>query len=185
MKKDHISLDTLQVFLEESLTRAIDRHKLELSPSAQHYLKGMLEHFGSYFEDHDTLLTPITFQYLRVTEQLNKLKRTKLQRELGDHCLFLVGYFYDFVYQAGEGMIEYHTSRGSSAYKAIGIHPFTELSEKFNELYLVIGDLHLPQLSEKKILDIYGKWLETGDRYYESLLMGKGITPKKIRLDGN
>ena len=61
------------------------------------------------------------------------------------------------------------------------------MSREFETLYLVIGDLHLPELdTEEKVMEIYERWLKTdGDKYYESLLLGKGIVPQKIKLDSN
>ena len=169
---------TLSVFLTENIRQALARHEVEVSNSAQQYLIGMLER--QFAEAVQAGREPITFQYKRILEETYELRRKHLTQQLGDHCLFLVGYFYDFVRKAGKGQVEYHTQIGSTAYQEAGKYPFAELSEKFTDLYLVIGDLHLPNLGEEKIIDLYQKWLETGDRYYESLLLGKGIVPQRI-----
>ncbi len=179
----------LEIFLTKTIEQSITRHQLEISEPARAYVTGMLMRFagdfGLYQDNQENWLEPITFQYQRLTEATSKLQRTQLQQDLGDHCLFLVGYFYDFVQRSGQGMVQYHLQMGSNAYQQIGKKPFVEVGQKFNELYLVIGDLHLPQLDEKRILKIYGHWEKTSDKYYASLLLGKGIVPKKIRKDTN
>ena len=186
MEKQHHLQDDLTSFLNQSIERAIERHKLELTPPAQQYLVEMLERFGEAFGAYQQgWLAPVTFQYQRITEEANKLQRMQQQQELGDHCLFLVGYFYDFIRKQGEGQIKYHAQIGSAAYRQTGRTPFVEVGQKFGDLYLVIGDLHLPQLDEKRTVEIYERWEETRDRYYASLLTGKGIIPHPLKKNSN
>lgn len=171
-------------FFTEIIGRAFDRHQAEVSKPARNYLVEMLQQFFYAPLAHDE---PVTFQYQKNLEETNRLRQQQQQRELGDHCLFLVGYFYDFVRREGLSNVHYYAQIGSAAYREAGRHPFTEMSREFETLYLVIGDLHLPELdNEKKVMEIYERWLKTGgDKYYESLLLGKGIVPQKIKLDNN
>ena len=186
MEKQHYLQEDLTSFLNQSIERAIERHKLELTPPAQQYLVEMLERFAEHFSLHkDLWLTPVTFQYQRINDELNRAQRMQLQRDLGDHCLFLVGYFYDFIRKQGEGQIKYHAQIGSAAYRQTGRTPFVEVGQKFGDLYLVIGDLHLPQLDERRTIEIYERWEETRDRYYASLLTGKGIIPQPLKKNSN
>ena len=184
MEKKHNLQGDLTSYLNQSIERAIERHKLELTLSARQYLVEMLERFGETFGVYQQgWLTPVTFQYQRITEEANKLQRTQQQRELGDHCLFLVGYFYDFVRSCGEGQVKYHSQIGSGAYVQTEQFPLVEIGENFSELYLVIGDLHLPSIDEKRLVEIYERWEKTKDRYYASLLLGKGIVPQSLKRD--
>src|SRR3989344_3610135 len=186
MEKYEIVREDLLSVLEREVEQAIGRHKLALTPPAQQYLVEMLERFAENFGLHkDVWLTPITFQYQRISDELNKAQRMQLQRDLGDHCLFLVGYFYDFVRKHGEGQVRYHAQIGSAAYQRMGRTPYLELAQKFDNLYLIIGDLHLPQLDERRTIEIYERWEETRDRYYASLLVGKGIIPQSLKKNSN
>lgn len=171
-------------FLTEIIEQAIDRHQASVSRQTRKYLVEMLQQFFNAPPAHDE---PITFRYQKTLQETYRLRQQQLQRELGDHCLFLVGYFYDFVRQKGSSNVCYYSQIGSAAYQEAGKYPFAEISREFEKLYLVIGDLHLPELNtEEKVMDIYGRWLKTGgDKYYESLLLGKGIIPQKIKLDNN
>ena len=170
-------------FFTETIEQAIDRHQADVSKPVRNYLVEMLQRFLDTPLAHDE---PITFQYQRTLAETYRLRQQQ-QRELGDHCLFLVGYFYDFVRREGQSNVHYYAQIGSAAYQKAGRHPFTEMSREFETLYLVIGDLHLPELdTEEKVMEIYERWLKTdGDKYYESLLLGKGIVPQKIKLDSN
>ena len=181
-----MSTEKLLPFLDRNLENALERHGLEITAPAQKYLVEMLGRFTDTFGVYqEKWLTPITFQYQHITEELGRLQRTQQQQELGDHCLFLIGFFYDYVRQHGKGQIRYHAELGSGAYLQTGKFPLVEMGEKFNDLYLVIGDLHLPTIDDERIVSLYQKWLDTGDRYYESLLVGKGIVPKEIKLVNN
>ena len=182
MEKNEILREDLLSVLEQTIAQAAERHQLELSVPARAYLVEMLERFAENFGMYkDVWLTPVTFQYQHLNQELNRVQRMQRQRDLGDHCLFLVGYFYDFVRQNGEGQVRYHAQIGSTAYQQTGKHPYLELGQKFDTIYLMIGDLHLPSIDEKKLIEIYGRWEETKDRYYASLLIGKGIIPQSLK----
>jgi len=182
MERDVIVQENLNSALERDVQQAVKRHGLVITPPAQQYLVEMLERFAKYFGLYkDTWLTPITLQYHHINDELNNAQRMQLQRDLGDHCLFLVGYFYDFVRKQGEGQVRYHAQIGSAAYQQTGKSPLVEIGQKFSELYLIIGDLHLPSIKGKRLIEVYERWEETKDWYYASLLMGKGIVPRSFK----
>jgi|SRR3989344_5143076 len=174
-----------QDFFNKTIELSLARHGLEVSDQAKNYLSGMLAQFSEDMELHKDWMQPITFRYQQVMEQTQKLQRQQSSRELGDHCLFLVGYFYEFVARHGQGQVQYHTEIGSNAYQQAGRTPYAELANKFTDLYLVIGDLHLPTLNNEKIVELYQKWLQRGDKYYESLLLGKGVIPQRVKAGKN
>ena len=186
MEKDEISPENLPLFLEQTIDQAIARHRIELTPPAREYLLEMLERFAADFELYqEQWLTPVTFQYQRLMEETDRLWQKQLGQELGDRCLFLVGYFYEFVRRSGDGQVEYHSQIGSTAYQQTKKGLLVELAENFTNLYLVIGDLHLSELDDpEKLMEVYQKWEKTKDRYYASLLLGKGIMPQRL-LKGN
>ena len=82
MENNFISREDLFSFLDRGIEKSIERHKLELTSPAQKYLVEMLEHFAETFGvEQDTWLTPITFQYQRVTEETNRMQKVQLQAE--------------------------------------------------------------------------------------------------------
>jgi hypothetical protein len=172
----------LHTFFEETIEGAVARHQLGVSNLARNYLIGMLDRFA-LTEELFPLGQPdtITFQYFKVLQETYKLRQQQLNQQLGDHCLFLVGYFYDFIRKQGEGQVQYYSDIGSGAYGELGTYPFAELAHKFDDLYVIIGNLHLPELNkDENVVKMYQKWQETQDRYYESLLLAKGIVPQKV-----
>ncbi|MEK6900206.1 MAG: hypothetical protein AABX05_03720 [Nanoarchaeota archaeon] len=185
----YITQEGLKDFLKESIDHSLARHKVDLSALAQEHVVAMLKEFSesehlfvrSESGSARNVLEPITFQYQQIHEQASFLARLEKQQQLGDHCLFLVGYFYDFVRRDGKSMIRYHARIGASAYEKTGIPPFTEMAKKFSDLCFVISDLHLPQLDEEGLMQVYNRWIITGDKYYKSLLTGKGINPVKVK----
>ena len=177
----------LEDFFTETIEQALNRHKLDVSDKARNYIITMLERFADTLKLFpEQRIEPITFQYQRLVEETNRVWQRELGQELGDHCLFLVGYFYDFVRRGGDGQVEYHSQIGSTAYQQTGKYPLVELASNFTDLYLVIGDLHLPELDDpEKLMQVYQKWEKTKDRYYASLLVGKGIVPGRLKEENN
>ncbi|MDP3698479.1 MAG: hypothetical protein Q8R47_02735 [Nanoarchaeota archaeon] len=190
MEKYEISREGLLSFVDQGIGQAMERHKLKVAPETSRYLTTMLARFAettALFPDKNsgTWLEPLTIQCHRITEETNLLQRRNQQQQLGEHCLFLVGYFYDFLRRHGEANVRYYSSIGSTAYQQTGRAPFVEVGQKFTDLYLVIGDLHLPQIDEKRLVEIYERWEKTKDKYYASLLLGKGIVPREIKIANN
>jgi hypothetical protein len=177
-----VSKEGLREYLERSIDTAIDRHDLNISDDARKHVISVLEKFSvslELFEDDSYGLEPITFQYFQAAKEMGIFSRLQKHEKLGDHCLFLLGYFYDMVRKQGKSQVNFHADTGSSAYRETGN---VELATNFPSLCYVISDLHLPSIdSDEKIVELYQKWQRTEDRYYESLLLGKGIVPQKFK----
>ena len=58
---------------------------------------------------------------------------------------------------------------------------FDELSDRFGDLGLVIGDLHLVDITDKRLIELLDKYQTTGSERYRTLLQAKGI----MFLNGN
>ena len=189
--------DSLEMFFHQHLDESIERRKISLSDYGRIYLAKMLcdyaksdKLFRSYQFDKikGEGLVPITLQYLSSFNLPNSLKSLKL-KELADDCLFLTGFFYDFIRKEGMEQVSYHYNLGSSAYYSLGNIAarnegnisalFFELSDRFIDLSQIIGDMHLPSLKGEKLLEVYRKWKETKDPRYLSLLMAKNFYPSE------
>ncbi len=190
---------TVEKILDENFREIIDqsaqRRFKDISLATKDYLARMLTSFASpeklFKEYHfgsvsSYGLEPITFQLANCLESESTSVHASRLRNLGDHCLFLTGYLYDFVRKRGKSQVEFHYQVGSTAYLQLGRSSqnnlFTELGDRFVNLSTLIGDLHLPQLEGKKLFDLYEQWLETKDERYASLLLAKNftLTDKKI-----
>jgi len=177
----------LELFFHEHVNESTERRRIDLSDYGKIYLTRMLTDYAAsdkLFRAYEFEkikgegLVPITLQYLSSFNCPNFQKRIKL-KELADDCLFLVGYFYDFIRKDGRGQVKYHYNLGTSAYQSLGnliarernmSTLFFELSDKFIDLSLIIGDVHIPSLKGEKLLETYKKWERTKDTRYLSLL---------------
>ena len=180
--------ESLDDFLVESVNESVERRSLKTSEEIKSYLVDVLKSniiSDKVFTNYDLSgekhygLKPITFQMFDAKSNPGKLK------QLGDHCLFLVGYFYDFLLDKGKGQVDFHKQVGSSAYGNFGSaiyddsgiikNMFVDLANDFESYSEVIGDLHLHSLDEKNILGLYDKFIVTKDKRYSSMLYSKGI----------
>ncbi|MBU1111619.1 MAG: hypothetical protein ABH824_00590 [Nanoarchaeota archaeon] len=168
-----IDQSRLGELLHDEVTQSISIHCRDLSNDVGLYLTQMLAEFvrseslfSEYRFEHVSGygLEPITFQVQRVS-----VERPYSLRELGDHCLFLVGYFYDFIRAWGNDNVNYHCSVGASSYNRYGSlfrnepqisNLFSEMALRFSDLGKVIGDLRLSEFNNDKklfkLLERYG-----------------------------
>lgn len=175
------------------IEEAIGRRNLEVSAHSRAYLVDLLASFARpeqlfrkfrYGFVESEGLEPLGLKYLMALQESSKRVQNLQLKDLGDQCLFLTGYFYDYLRRQGVSYVEYHYTLGSTAYASLGSRLqqepviselFGELAERFKDFCMVIGDMHLPALDdEKKLLDVYQRWRQTLDERYASLLLAKG-----------
>ncbi|MDP3639853.1 MAG: hypothetical protein Q8R53_01480 [Nanoarchaeota archaeon] len=175
------------------IEEAISRRNLEVSAHSRAYLVDLLASFArpeqlfrkfryGFIEGEG--LEPLGLKYFTALQDSSKRVQNLQLKDLGDQCLFLTGYFYDYLRQQGVAYVEYHYTLGSTAYASLGSRLqrepvvrelFSELAERFKDFCIVIGDMHLPSLdNEKKLLEVYERWRQTFDERYASLLLAKG-----------
>lgn len=185
--------------LTRMVSESVDRHHISVSPEAQAYVAGVISSLvlaNDLFtarrkpaseSDAGRYIKPFTFQLLDAAD------KPYLFKEVGDRCLFVLGFCYDFVRKNGASQVGYHYDIGRNAYSRYArvlaeyqdrslpssrrADPlFTELADSFESLATVVGDLHLTRLDdERALLDVYERYLKTGDHRYARLLQAKGI----------
>ncbi|HLC97165.1 MAG TPA: hypothetical protein VJC21_00070 [Candidatus Nanoarchaeia archaeon] len=184
---------SLKEYFLSAVEEALARRKLDASVHSRAYLVDLLASFArpeqlfrkfryGFIEGEG--LEPLGLKYFTALQDSSKRVQTTQLKDLGDQCLFLTGYFYDYVRQQGIAYVEYHYTLGSTAYASLGSRLqqepviselFGELAGRFKDFCMVIGDMHLPELdNEKKLLDVYQRWRKTLDERYASLLLAKG-----------
>lgn len=177
--------------LSQMVSAAVKRHGTSVSETAEAYVVGVLHAFlyaDSLFitpapDETDTgrHLEPFVFQIQKAAE------KPSLFKHVGDQCLFSVGFCYDSLRDKGAAYVDYHRTVGMLAYnKFARVFPtegkpdslFLELAASFDGLAAVVGDLHLPELTDsQRFLDVYERFLRTHDPRYATLLEAKGIQP--------
>ncbi len=184
--------------LSHMVSEGVERRHLSVSPEAQAYVAGVIcsliladdvftgREKPSATGDTGRYIKPFTFQLQEAAD------KPYLFKEVGDRCLFVLGFAYDAVRKTGVSQVKFHRDIGRTAYGHYAhvvaqyqdrlAHSgradplFTELADSFDGLAAVVGDLHLKRLDDERVLlDYYERYLRTGDQRYAGLLQVKGI----------
>ena len=186
MEKEVVLAQDIREYIAQAIPQSVHRLGFSVSDCVQDYVIDMLSSFVNSEQifrkyQHSVIsrngLEPITFQYLQSATFRGEVREGKLE-QLANECLFLTGFFYDFIKKMGASQIRFHCQIGSSAYTELSHSPrreqekYAELAAKFWELSVVIGDLNVPEHNKnKKLYEMYTEWKQTGDVWYLSLLM--------------
>ena len=185
--KDIVGTESMKGYLTKSIAKAVADHKVPVSEFTQNYLVSMLSRFirsENIFTrkalDYEVQLESITLRYLQ-----NDSNHFELQK-LADECLFLTGFFYDFIEKEGISNVNFHCNIGSSAYENLSSRVkhtgdlYQELANNFRDLSDVIWDLRLQQgYTDSQLASLYLKCENKPDKRYSAVLIANGIFPPK------
>jgi hypothetical protein len=179
-------------FFREQLERAMDHQKVSTSEFTQFYLVNLLAgclrgELPPSEPGYDE--TPLALMYVRAV-QASRRDRAKLLRAMGDTALFISGFFADSL--TGRMVdLDYYKAMGGFAYarlaqdedpRVFGPEVFSELSGRFTQFADLLSEIseqsHLSNLaSNKSVLKLYERWIQTGSKRMAALLADRGITP--------
>ncbi len=187
----------LVAHLTRAISSAVQRHGFQVSPEVETYLVSVLTSYISaekYFgtEQH-ALLPEIGSEPLYHIYKQAQLHPYKLIA-LGDRCLFTLGLFYEAVHAKGSPYITLYHDIGASSYARAGkyfqehgddtLTPiFSELASGFEGIGFMLGDIRIPTIDSKKLMDLLFKYTLTRDPHYASLLQAKGIFVGSFRIE--
>lgn len=143
------------------------------------------DHFFDY-QEGELDNRPLALLYGDARAASNHGQRCLLLQRLGDMALFLGAFFPERYVRRGIER-EYFVGMGSAAYDYLAEqgrqnrHIFKELTEGFSfmlELVALAGE-HGGEESNKQVMRLYARWLETGDATVGAQLRRLGVT-----LDG-
>lgn len=194
--KEVVPVTDLKDAFADSLRVAVQSRKLDISTWAQDYVANMLAIFvrsANLFEHSLTEkgsvehhLPPIAISYLE-TQSPEDLRR------LGDRCLFLTGFLYDFIRCDGMPQVRYYGDIGSSAYldfaRSLKKHRdakplYYELAQKFWDLSEVIQGLRTAEsYSRKELSDTLFKYTQEQDPRHADILFKCGFVMSKTEED--
>jgi len=177
-------------FFRTQLERAMEHQKVTTSAFTEFYLVNLLvsgvrgEPLPPPEPGYDE--TPLALLYARALEA-SVAERARLLRAMGDTALFMSGFFADSLIGKLNDLA-YYRAMGGQAYARLGRETggsdygptvFRELAGRFT----AFADL-LAEVSEssrfrtnRSILALYERWIQTGSRRAASLLAERGITP--------
>ncbi len=172
---------SLVKYVKDNLQAIVPEHGLKLSPLAVEYLAHML---GGYVRsealfkkfqygplERSNSLEPLTLRMQKSKGEGGAMRRVMVQT-VGDECLFLVSFFYDYLLaRCGSALLKYHEQLGAGAYKQLGQIPdegriFNELATQFWDISDVIRELDQSRTKDDpKILKIHRTALVKGSIY--------------------
>lgn len=199
VQQKSITQSSIEDHLASSIQKSALLRHLDLSVQVQQYIANMLRSFirtGDLFSrktvEGKLQLEPVSYQYFQALSEKGVIRNLQLRR-VADECLFLTGYFYDFLTSAGKGQVQFHQDIGISAYTHLAEGnnyrhspvpivggAYGELATHFTVLSTILGDLHLPELDNpKNLLRLYERWRQVGDERQKDLLVAQGFLGKK------
>jgi len=181
--------ETPMEFFREQLEKAMEHQKVSTSAFTEYYLVNLLTacvHGELPPSEPGFDETPLAVLYVRAV-QASRGERTRLLRMMGDTALFVSGFFSDSL---SRGLVDlgYYKAMGGQAYArlsredsalGVGSTVFSELSGRFGEFADVLAEVsetsHLS--TNKSVLRLYERWVQTGSRRAATLLAERGIAP--------
>ena len=182
--------ETPMEFFREQLERAMEHQKVSTSAFTEFYLVNLLvscvrgDPLPPPEPGYDE--TPLALLYARALEA-SWAERTRLLRAMGDTALFVSGFFADSL--SGRIVdLAYYRSMGGHAYSCLGREGreelygptvFLELAGRFTEFADVLAEVSESSRfsTNRSILALYERWIQTGSRRAATLLAERGIVP--------
>ena len=127
---------------------------------------------------------PLGIRFVQALQTAGTEQRSGL-RKVGDHSLFISGFFSDSLNRRLVD-VDYYIQLGECAYRSLARQDdgsfgevFDELSEKFSAIVDVLGEVSARTglTSDTDVLRLYEKWLRTRSRRSGDLLAARGIVP--------
>jgi hypothetical protein len=182
--------ETPMEFFREQLVRAMEHQKVSTSAFTEFYLVNLLvscvhgDPLPAPEPGYDEM--PLALLYARALEA-SRAERARLLRATGDTALFVSGFFADSLSRRLADL-SYYRSMGGHAYSRLGregqadvYEPtvFLELAGRFTEFADLLSEVsESSRLStNRSILALYERWIQTGSRRAAALLAERGIVP--------
>lgn len=179
----------LTEFFMERVQEAMAHRAVTTSKVAEFYVVNLLQEFKkseNLFEQHGSKMEekPLALLLAETTEGDVNTK-IRCLKKMGDLSLYMAGFFAERIKKT-QVDLDYYIRMGGGAYASLAsilarektfAELYTELSTLFPNLVDVLAAVaaEIYQRSDKDLLKIYERWLETGNEYLEDLLNREGI----------
>lgn len=187
-----LSTQGVRDFFRDLLSRAIENQRARVQPFTELYLVNLLHEFLAsealyvQADDGSWQQKPLAFLLKEALEEAGPA-RVRLLRRLGDTSLFISGFFPDSLARRSSLVdVDYYIAMGGRAYDAVARHTmerslWEELADKFRLLVDLLNEVSERTLAcnDAGVLRLYERWLKTGSDRLATLLVGKGVIPRK------
>ena len=171
---------SLAEFFHEAVCSALRNQRVETSESTEFYLVNLLSEFSNSTLDDEPLALRLVAAATAAPEE-----RARSLRTVGDHSLYVSGFFADSL-QRSLVDVEYYIQIGGTAYSQLARMPergtthqvFLELSGKFARFVDVLAEVSEGSLSSNlSVVQLYERWLRTGSEVIARRLRAHGVIP--------
>lgn len=175
-------------FFRLRVQKALFNQHIDASEMAEFYLVNLLDEYRESstlfsLEGEGPVMQPLALILKEANESDLFKKRQQLKR-LGDTALYVAGFFADYINKSLVNL-DYYISMGGSAYctlsdlyRQVAIKElYLELATKFAPLVDVLAEVApwSSHLNNKRLIQLYSKWLENGDERLKEILEREGI----------
>jgi hypothetical protein len=169
-------------YFKDLVDGALARQRIEVGELTAFYVVRLLASFmqrpGGSGEE------PLGLRLAQALDAGGKARRASL-RDIGDHSLFISGFFSDSLTRKLVD-VDYYVNIGGTAYNALSriedetfSAVFAELADKFIGFVDVLSEVseRTSCASNVDLLRLYEKWLKTGSARSGQLLVEQGVVP--------
>lgn len=178
---------SLSSYFQQRLARYARRFRPPPHDDTCWYLGSLLERLGRSenlfsWQTGEVTLRPLALLYSDALEARNERERCLILQQLGDMALFLGALFPGNFTRRGIRP-DYFIGMGGSAYDYLADnarhnrHIYAELSNRFARMLEMVADAcsRTPTVTAQDVLELYRKWVETGDCAAGQQLRALGI----------
>ena len=187
----NLARKNLYDYFSSQVTEVNERRKLELSMDLMRYLSALLVELSkterAFSAAHPETLTE--WHFLAGSSRPDKAAH--LYKTLGDHALYVAGFFSESLERRPVG-VEYYADMGGSAYhRAASLSTlsghylalsqiFHELSERFRACIGILTEVSESATQDRPqdLIRLYERWLTTQDEWTRERLVALGLIPK-------
>lgn len=177
-------------YFEEIVRDAMRARSVKATEAAEHYIVGVLADYARGGKAKPVPDEPFTFQLRDALEERGAQRFERL-RSIGDHVLYVLGFFGGAVKRRGADP-EYVMSVGSSAYghasammrmcgTAVGHDVLNELAERYDRFVAVMAEVaecaNAGAQNDASVLRLYERWQATGSPRLAATLNELGFFP--------
>lgn len=183
----------LQEYFRTEVGSAASTLGIDLDESLEFYLVNLLCDFSRSKQGQSPGDEPLAFIYKRAVEASPSEKPNHF-KELGDHSLYIAGFFTEFIERSLVD-IDYYISMGGGAYaslsRLVGAQPsgdsfaelYDDMAQRFTELVDLLNEMRVksPDLdSDSELLRLYDRWMRTKSTRLHRELSSRGLLPVDV-----
>ncbi len=171
-------------YFRELVESAMQRQRLASGELTSFYLVNLLAGFVRVDRAPATTDEPLGVRFAKALQEAGVRQRDGL-RQVGDHSLFISGFFADSLNRRLVD-VDYYIQLGECAYGSLARQGndtfgevFDELARKFAAYVDVLGEVSERSAlsSNSDLLRLYEKWVRTRSRRSGDILASRGIVP--------